>query len=206
MHNMPVPCAISPRERFYSDDELKAIWKAAEKIGGTEEVYVKLILLLALRREELAQAMWSEFDNANAPTQFVVPFERTKGKVTRKRKTTYVVPLPALAQRILRKLVRDGENLFPRIDQQRLKAKLVEEGAPKDFKLHVARHTIATWMENEGKSEYERGLVLNHAASGVTAGYSHGTASKLKLELLSQWSGHVERLVQPGENVTPLFG
>ena len=73
-----------------------------------------------------------------------------------------------------------------------------EAGGPQTFSYHTARHTVATWLENEGHSERERSLVLNHAGGGnVTAGYSHGFAGKLKLELLSRWSDHVERLVQP---------
>ena len=40
--------------------------------------------------------------------------------------------------------------------------------------------------------------MLNHAGGmSGTAGYSHGFAGKLKLELLTKWSDHVERLVQP---------
>jgi hypothetical protein len=39
--------------------------------------------------------------------------------------------------------------------------------------------------------------VLNHSGSGVTAGYSHGYPLKLKLELLGEWSDHVERQVHP---------
>jgi hypothetical protein len=39
--------------------------------------------------------------------------------------------------------------------------------------------------------------VLNHSGYGVTAGYSHGFAQKLKLELLQKWAAHVEALVQP---------
>jgi hypothetical protein len=50
----------------------------------------------------------------------------------------------------------------------------------------------------KGASEWERALVLYHAGGmSVTAGYSHGFAGKLKLELLTKWSDHVEVLVQP---------
>jgi hypothetical protein len=40
-------------------------------------------------------------------------------------------------------------------------------------------------------------LVLNHSGQGVTAGYSHGYAQKLKLELFQKWAAHVEALLQP---------
>jgi hypothetical protein len=73
----------------------------------------------------------------------------------------------------------------------------VELGAPADVQYHAWRHTIATFLKNAGYSKWERGLVLNHAESGVTADYSHGYPVKLKLELLTKWADHVEELVQP---------
>jgi integrase len=72
------------------------------------------------------------------------------------------------------------------------------DSAPKDFSFHTCRHTLATWLQTHGHSEWECGLVLNHAGTGsVTAGYSHGYPLKLKMELLTKWSDHVENLVQP---------
>ena len=76
-----------------------------------------------------------------------------------------------------------------------MKKALVKLGAPKDLDFHAWRHTISTWLQNEGYSKEERGLVLNHKESGVTAGYSHGYALKLLLTLLIKWADHVEKLV-----------
>jgi hypothetical protein len=62
---------------------------------------------------------------------------------------------------------------------------------------------VATWSQNNGASEWEVGLILNHAGSGMTAGYSHGHSLPLKLKLLTQWADRVQALVQP-EGVTLL--
>ena len=115
-----------------------------------------------------------------------------------------------MAQRIIRGLPKAGERLFPSLFVTKTKAgqpifegvplqrKLKACGGPNDFNYHRARHTLATFLETEGCSEYERALILNHAGSGsVTAGYSHGYPLKLKLDLLTRWAEHVERLVQP---------
>ncbi len=72
-----------------------------------------------------------------------------------------------------------------------------------DWNFHACRHTVATWLKTQGRSEYERALVLNHSESSVTAGYSHGHAGDLKRELLEQWAGHVAKIVQP-EGITRL--
>lgn len=100
-----------------------------------------------------------------------------------------MTPLPPLAQRVLKGLVKtNGEvdRLFPSLPVHetkgerptfygmRLRDKLRENGAPKDFNYHTVRHTLATWLQNAGHSEWEVGLVLNHSGSGsVTASYSH---------------------------------
>jgi integrase len=79
-----------------------------------------------------------------------------------------------------------------------LRQDLIKHGAPKDFFAHACRHTVATWLENQGHDEWERGLVLNHAGGGtVTAGYSHGYALDRKRDLLIKWSDHVERALSP---------
>ena len=50
-------------------------------------------------------------------------------------------------------------------------------------------------VQNEGHSDWDIGLVLNHSGSGVTAGYSHGYPLELKRTLLEKWADHVEDLV-----------
>jgi hypothetical protein len=50
-------------------------------------------------------------------------------------------------------------------------------------------------LQNEGHSEWEIGLVLNHSGSGVTADYSHGYPLELKRTLLEKRADHVEGLV-----------
>jgi hypothetical protein len=86
-----------------------------------------------------------------------------------------------------------------------LRQELVKHGAPVDFYAHAMRHTVATWLQSKGHSEWEIGLVLNHAGSGVTAGYSHSYPLDRKRELLGKWSDHVERLVRGGEGLSTPF-
>jgi hypothetical protein len=57
-----------------------------------------------------------------------------------------------------------------------------EGRAPSDFQ-HAVRHTSAP--------------VLNHAGSGVTAGYSHGYPLELKCKLSCKSADHVASIVQP---------
>jgi integrase len=203
------------RDRCYSDEEIKAIWRAANGLDPIAGAYIKLLILLAPRKTALARMRLSDLDNADNPTLWTTPFDLTKSKKTSGKKREYLTPLPKLASRIIKGLQGD-DYLFPTLpilytkadrpilDGKRLIQKLVAHGAPKDFGFHVMRHTIASWLETAGHDEWERGLVLNHSGSGVTAGYSHGHPIELKRELLTKWADHVEQLVQPAEGVQVL--
>ena len=207
MADMPSPATAAGRDRHFGDAEIRAIWAAANELDPAEGAYVKLIMLTALRRDELAKAQWSEFDDPKMPTVLTVPTERVKLKAATKlkKKPVYVVPLSAYAARILRGLSRSGDRVFPGLTAGRVAAKMVKAGAPADFGLHLARHTVATWFQNRGRSEWERGLVLNHAGGGsVTGGYSHGYPVELKRQMLEEWADHVVRLVEPADGVVLL--
>jgi hypothetical protein len=78
-----------------------------------------------------------------------------------------------------------------------LQRKVRELSCVSDWTYHACRDTIATWLQDQGHSEHERGLVLNHAETSITAEYSHGYPVKLKRKLLERWAEHVENLVRP---------
>jgi integrase len=208
MRNMKAVAKSQSRDRFYSTDELRVIWQAADQLTPVDGSYVKLIMLLALRKDELALAQWDEFDPREEPTLFTVPTARVKMKGASKatKKPVYRVPLAPLAQRLFKGLRRDGETrVFPGLNAEALKSKIVRAGGPSDFMLHTFRHTVATWLENAGRSEWERGLVLNHSGGGsVTGGYSHGYPLELKRTMLTEWADHIEQLVSPAEGVARL--
>ena len=194
------------RDRIFADAEIKQCWNAANRLDSDEAAYVKLLMLLAPRKTSLACIERKDLDEN--PTLWTIPFELTKSR-KKAKKRVYLVPLPPLCQRLFKGAMKDGR-LFPNLQvyvsksgrrdfySDKLKAKLIAAGAPKDFNFHAWRHTIATYLENAGHSEWERGLVLNHSGSGsVTGDYSHGYPLELKLKLLTKWSDHIEQFVQP---------
>jgi len=204
------------RKRAYTAKEVTAIWNGAAKLDPIEAGFIKLILLLGVRKSELAGMRRSEFDDQGKPTLWTVPHERTKTRKSQKEERLYLVPLPKLAQRVIRGLPRlDNDLVFPGRDpggpkvggkkqprkplvpETALKAKVREKSKVEDWTYHACRDTIATWLHDQGHSKYERGLILNHAESGVTADYSHGYPVELKRELLEKWADHVAQEVQP---------
>ena len=200
------------RDRVYTDDEIITIRKAADQLNPVEQAYVKLLALLAPRKTALALMCRTDLDNCDNPTLWTTPHEHTKARKKSNKKKVYLTPLPLLAQRLVKGLLRPAEcdRLFPGLpiyltraqrpwfDGHDLTAKLIEHGAPKDFSYHAFRHTVATFLENAGHSEWERGLIQNHSGSAsVTAGYSHGYPLELKRAPLTKWAHHVEQLVTP---------
>jgi integrase len=202
------------RERVFTDEEIKATWAAAASLPPTEAAFTKLLILLAPRKTALASLRRSHLDDPQHPTLWTTPFELTKSRKTSSKKRVYLTPLPPLAQRIFKGIVTAGggsaDRVFPTLPVHEtrsgrptyygveLKRRLVELGAPADFTFHGWRHTIATFLENAGHSEWERGLALNHSGSAtVTAGYSHGYPLELKHTLLCKWAEHVRHLIEP---------
>lgn len=197
-------------DRVFSADEIEQTWEAAKKLDRAEEAYVKLMVLLAPRKTALAYMKRTDLDNSDNPTLWITPFELTKSRKTTKKKRVYLAPLPRLARNIIKGLPQDDADgrLFATLPvhvtkggsrtfySNDLKHKLVEAGAPKDFAFKTWRHTISTFLQNAGHSEWECGLALNHSGSGsVTAGYSHGYPLELKRKLLEEWADHVEAIV-----------
>jgi integrase len=149
------------RDRVYSDDEIKLIWRAADQLSPVEGGYVKLLLLLAPRKTALALMRRSHLDNPDSPETWATPHELTKSakrqRNQNKKKRVYVIPLPAPAQRIIKGLPKGtGDALVfpgltirltkagrPMFNSAGLIASLKKYGAP-NFMPQPARHTIAT--------------------------------------------------------------
>jgi hypothetical protein len=68
------------RDRVYSDDEIKALWQAADRLDVESGSYLKLLILLAPRKTALAMMRWQDLDSQDQPTLWTTPFELTKSK------------------------------------------------------------------------------------------------------------------------------
>ncbi len=88
------------RQRILSDDELRAVWTAAEATRSLFDPYVGFLPLTAVRRMEAARMTWAEFDGAN----WQIPAARIKGK------RDFLVPLSRAALDILTKLPMIGRS------------------------------------------------------------------------------------------------
>jgi hypothetical protein len=65
-----------PRTRILNDAELRAAWRATDKLGYPYGPLFKLLMLTGARRSEVSEAVWSEFDLTKK--LWSIPPERTK--------------------------------------------------------------------------------------------------------------------------------
>jgi integrase len=105
---IPKPGKETDRDRVLSEEEVVAVWRAADAIGGPFGPCIKLLFLTAQRRDEVAAMRWSEIELAGG--MWTLPRERSKND------KAHEVPLAPLAVDLLQSLPRrDGCDLVFRV-------------------------------------------------------------------------------------------
>src|SRR5262245_28454097 len=102
MADLPKPGKAVKRDRVLSSDELKAVWKAAEKATWPYGPAIRLLILTAARREEIGALRWSEIHD----NEIRLPAERSKSGEAR------IIPLSSTALALIQALPRTGEYVF----------------------------------------------------------------------------------------------
>jgi integrase len=225
------PCAgVKPpgeeksRDRVLSDDELKAIWKAATAMQWPFGPIVLLLLLTGQRREEVAGMRWSEL-NLDFKL-WVLPRDRVKND------TEHVVPLSETAVEIIKSLprVKNVDFLFSttgcgpvsgfskakdRLDGLAEYNFLQARGQPvpsfdewrktrsrkvaiTDWRFHDIRRTVASGMAKLKIALPVAEKVLNHVSGsfgGIVGVYNHYEYDDEKRSALEAWARFVTALV-----------
>lgn len=192
------------RDRFYSEPELKALWKAFEQEIEPIQSVFKMLLLTAQRKTETMRMKWSHIDG----DIWTIPAENAKNK------QSHGVPLPSEALDIIeamRPISGDSEYVFesPRLDdepigwiKQAVKRirKVSEVG---DFRIHDLRRTAATYMAKGGTDPMIIGKVLNHKAlaqeNRITAIYNRHDYMKKKRQALNRWGEKLRKILNDEE-------
>lgn len=204
------PKVEAERDRVLDMGEVKRIWESAEWLGYPFGPYVRMLMLTAQRRSEVAGMRWASVD-LDAGTW-------TLSTAETKSDRAHLVPLSPAAVAVLSGLPRFGDYVFttdgesPISGFAKQKGKLdrfmeVSGKAMAPWTLHDLRRTAATHMVRLGVLEEVVGRVLNHAPKGVTAKvYAlHGYAPE-KRSALDRWAAEVARALTgtPKSNVVRL--
>ncbi len=202
------------RERVLTDREIRLVWLACEKVGWPFGPLVKLLLLTAQRRNEVAQAPRSEFQLGGNNQLWTIPPERSKnGK-------EHLVPLTSLTLEVISGLPEVGETYlfsttgdtpisgFSRakkaIDAEMLaiaRKEAADTGLEPDdvilngWTLHDLRRTAASGMARLGVPVHVVEAVLNHQSGtikGVAKIYNRYEYLEEKRLALAGWAEHAK--------------
>jgi integrase len=195
------------RTRLLSPAELALIWQVTD--GAPEATYpdgpfIRLLLLLAVRRGELAGARWGEFDLDAA--RWVIPGERMKNG------DAHLVPLPPAAAAILQSLPRfagcdfvfsargnlvlnDFVGIKRRLDARIAALNGGEPIAP--WVMHDTRRCVRTGMSQLRIEPHIAERCLGHRQGGTAKVYDlHGFEPE-KREAFAKWADRLLETVTP---------
>lgn len=194
------PTVERSRDRVLSDEELRLVWKAADKAGYPFGPLVQMLTLTGQRRDEVAKMQWTEIDFGKR--LWTLPRERVKAD------RLHEVPLNEIAFDILNAAPRHADSPFVFTvngavavsgyskAKHRLDALLPADMQP--WRLHDLRRTFASGMARLGIPVHVTEAILNHRSgkiSGITAVYHRYDYQTEKIQALEAWGQHVDSLV-----------
>jgi integrase len=190
------------RARILTDDELRAIWKAADAMLGPFGALVQFLLLTAARRSEAARMTRAELDGAD----WTLPEARNKVKAE------LVRPLSPAAQDVLARLPRigkagyifttDGRNAIG--GYSGFKRKLDTAAKVTGWTLHDLRRTARSLMSRAGIPSDHAERCLGHVIGGVRGVYDRHEFHAEKKRAYEALAAQIDRIVNPRDNVVPL--
>jgi integrase len=196
MHGSVVPKAGKSRDRVLTDAEIVKFWKACNTMSEPVAQCLKLLLLTGCRRDEIGKLTRREISDGT----ITIPASRSKNK------KAFVIPLPPLAQTILRSVKTNGDFVFdtgrgkPIAAWSRIKAELdavLKFSTP--FVIHDVRRTVSTNLNKIGIASEVVEACLNHVSGtkgGVAGVYNQYVYLPEKTAALAAWAGHVTGLVE----------
>lgn len=182
--------APSPRTRVMSDDEIRALFKAADGLRTPTAVAGRLVLLTGLRTGA-AQALQRDWIRQDGIT---IPGEAMKGG------RDFWIPLTSFTRDQLEPVMERIGPVFG-ANTSRLKQawptwrKLA--GVDPDLRLHDTRRSLKTWAARENINDLHSEAALGHVVQKTAldrAYQQHGYAAEAG-EVLRRWQNHVEGLV-----------
>jgi integrase len=201
------PAEMKSRERVLADDELRALWKAADEIGFPFGPITQLLILTGCRRDEVRAMRASELDLK--ARLWTIDGNRTKNGIAhRVWLSDAALSLLAAAPRVSgpADYVWSTTGSTPPSGFSRAKGRLdalmqAELGRPQKqapWRLHDIRRTVASGMARLGVHLPVIEKCLNHVSGtfgGIVGVYQRHTYEGEKREAWEQWDRHVQSLI-----------
>jgi integrase len=191
------------RERVLSDDELRAVWKAAESYGGPWGHFIRFLLLTAARRTEAAEMRRDELSG----DLWNLPRERVKTD------TDVCLPLSVAALQVLEQIPRihgcpfvfstDGRS--PISGFSVFKLRFDAACGVKDWRLHDLRRTARSLLSRAGVTPDTAERCLGHKITGIRGVYDQHSYVVEMRHAFEALASQIDRIVNPpGDNVVAL--
>ncbi|KQT21734.1 MULTISPECIES: integrase arm-type DNA-binding domain-containing protein [unclassified Bradyrhizobium] len=183
------------RSRVLSDDELRAVWKAAEAGTNVFDYLVRFILLTATRRNEAARKR----DKENATDGWIIPGSRHKSK------RDFLLPMSAAAQALekavpkigRRGLIFSTDGQTPISGFSKFKADFDTRCKVTGWTLHDLRRTARTLMSRAKADPDHAELALGHVIAGIRGTYDVHAYRDEKLAVFEALAAQIERIINP---------
>jgi integrase len=202
------PTAEKSRERVLENDELTAIWNATGNLGYPSGPFLKVLLLSAQRRGEVATMRWQDLDLERRI--WALPSTATKAR------RAHDVPLSSQLVTLIGELSRfEGPyvfsttsgrkpiNGFSKMKSRTDTALKDAESEVDDWTMHDFRRMASTWLAGAGIPPHVLGALLNHAPAGlqgVTSIYNWFRYVEERRAALEKWGLHLTGLAEAKAN------
>lgn len=161
------------RTRWVTPEELPRLAKALENDSNVYAVAaIKLYLLTGCRKNEILKARWEDLD---------VPRKTLKLEAPKTGKPYFVI-LSTKAIEIIERIPRVEGNPYIIVGDvpgkhlvclNRPWRRIKKAAGLNDLRLHDLRHTVGSWLAQDGHSLHLIGQALNHSKTDTTKRYAH---------------------------------
>jgi integrase len=190
------------RQRTLTDDEIRAVWRAAEASSSAFSCFVQFALLTATRRDEAAGMRWSEVVGGD----WIIPEERYKTKLK------LVIPLSPAAKAVLAKVPQIGScdlvfttsGKVPIGGFSKFKRTLDKASDTSGWTLHDLRRTARSLMSRAGVQSDHAERALGHVIGGTRGTYDWHEFYPEKKHAFEALAGQLDRILHPQDNVVPI--
>ena len=206
--NIALPSPPAPRTRVLTAGQVKALWEAAATLPEPRRDYLRLLLLLPLRRQELADTRRRDIHVNGDRLELVVTANRAK-----KNHLELRIPLVADAREIVDRLFAapahlttsssSSRKMVPAMNSWRRFQEAIERASGVSFGFHDPRRLFATESGEHDLADFSLiDATLNHAAAvsktGAARAYHHARHANARANLMTAWAALINRAVVNG--------
>jgi integrase len=195
-----IPTPPRARERVLNEAEIKAVWRAADRVNGQYSAVIRLLLLTGCRLREISELRFDEITENGK--RISLPGTRTKNH------RAHLVPLAPSAREIIAAQPRvagcayvfttDGRRPIGLLSGWKKSLNALMPGVPA-WRIHDLRRTAVTHMVGLGVQPHVVELIVNHVSGtrrGVAGVYNLAEMMPERKVALERWARRVQAIVR----------